>query len=105
MSNTYDSMVFEWREHMKVYASKPPKQFELTQDAFDALNAARKAVLSAGKYTLPPGWEVMFYGTPVLVIDGCECFVVDHTGLRRSLGTGSRLASEASSHCRRMSDD
>lgn len=105
MSNVYDSMVFAWREYKTMNASKSLKQFELTQDAFDALTAARKEILSVGKYTLPLGWEVMFYGIPVLVIDGCECFVVDHAGVRKSLGMAPCISNEASLYTRCISDD
>lgn len=103
MSNIYDLVVFAWREHKRMHGSKSPKQFELAQDAFNALTDARKAILSAGKYSLPAGWEATFYGTPVLVIDGSECFVVDYTGQRSQLG-GSSLFNEAGSQSRRMTD-
>lgn len=97
-------MVFVWREHKKTHSCKPPKQFELSQAAFDALTEARESILAAGKYSLPPGWEAVFYGTPVLVVDGSDCFVVDHEGVRSPLGGGFSISDETAQHTRRMTD-
>lgn len=46
----------------------------------------------------------MFYGTPVLVIDGSDCFVVDHEGGRSQLGGGSSISDETAQHTRRITD-
>ena len=104
MCNIYDSMIFAWREHKKTHSCKALKQFELSQAAFDALTAARKSILSVGRYSLPPGWDAVFYGTPVLVIDGSDCFVVDHEGGRSQLGGGSSISDETAQHTRRITD-
>ena len=86
MANIYDAMVAALREHWDAHAGASPRRFELTQKAFNALTDARKAVMSVGSYCPPSGWEAVFHGIPVSVVEGADCHVVDKNGQRTSLG-------------------
>ena len=89
MSNIYDAMVAALREHWDANAAALPRQFELTQEAFKALVDARHAAMSNDGYCPPQGWETIFHGVPVLVVEGGGCNVVDKDGRRTSLGISS----------------
>ena len=86
MANIYDAMVAALREHWAAHAGASPRRIELTQKAFNALTDARKAVMSVGSYCPPSGWEAVFHGIPVSVVEGADCHVVDKNGQRTSLG-------------------
>lgn len=89
MANIYDAMVAALREHWDAHAGASPRRFELTQEAFNALTEARQAVMSVGSYCPPPGWEAVFHGIPVSVVESADCQVVDKDGRSTSLGIGS----------------
>ena len=84
MSNIYDAMVAALRDHWKAHNTAYPQRFELTQDAFNALNETRKTVITTMNYTLRPGWENDFQGVAVAVADVGN-FMVDKDGNRLPL--------------------
>lgn len=75
MTNIYDAMVAALRDHWKAHDNAYPQRFELTQDAFNALNETRKTVIATMNFTFRPGWENDFLGVPVAVSGAGSCMV------------------------------
>jgi len=75
MANIYDAMVAALRDHWNAHDKAYPQRFELSQDAFTALNETRKTVITTMNFAFRPGWETDFLGVPVAVADGGNCLV------------------------------
>jgi hypothetical protein len=85
MANIYDAMVAALREHWdacRCIAAAVRTDSEGVQcvDGCPQGGDVRRKLLS------PSGWEAVFHGIPVSVVEGADCHVVDKNGQRTSLG-------------------